>query len=77
LGWADNEIAIKEFKTAISLYPNFRMFYIDYARSLIREDVYGVARDILNKCIASPKQEEDDDSRLSEAKLLLNDIKNK
>ena len=77
LGWADNEIAIKEFKTAISLYPNFRMFYIDYARSLIKEDDYGPAREILNKCIASQKQEEDDDSRLSEAKLLLNDIKNK
>ena len=77
LGWADNEIAIKEFKIAISLYPNFRMFYIDYARSLIKEDDYGAAKDILNKCISSPKQEEDDDSRLSEAKLLLNDIKNK
>ena len=77
LGWADNEIAIKEFKTAISLYPNFRMFYIDYARSLIKEDDYGTAREILNKCISSPKQEEDDDSRFAEAKLLLNDIKNK
>jgi tetratricopeptide (TPR) repeat protein len=77
LGWADNEIAIKEFKTAISLYPNFRMFYIDYARSLIKEDDYGAARDILNKCISSPKQEEDDDSRLVEAKQMLNEIKNK
>ena len=77
LGWADNEIAIKEYKTAISLYPNFRMFYIDFAISLIKEDDYGVARDILNKCIASPKQEEDDDRRLAEAKLMLNEIKNK
>ena len=77
LGWADNEIAIKEFKTAISLYPNFRMFYIDYARSLIKEDDYGAARDMLNKCISSPKHEEDDDSRLAEAKQMLNEIKNK
>ena len=77
LGWADNEIAIKEFKTAILFYPNFRMFYIDYARSLIKEDDYGAARDILSKCIASPKQEEDDDSRLAEAKLMLNEIQNK
>jgi tetratricopeptide (TPR) repeat protein len=77
LGWADNEIAIKEFKTAISLYPNFRMFYIDYAKSLIKEDDYGAARDMLNKCITSPKQEEDDDSRLIEAKQMLNEIKNK
>ena len=77
LGWADNEIALKEFKTAISLYPNFRMFYIDYARSLIKEDDYGAAREMLNKCISSPRQEEDDDSRLAEAKLMLNEIKNK
>ena len=77
LGWADNEIAIKEFKIAISLYPNFRMFYIDFARSLIKEDEYGSAKDILNKCIASSKQEEDDDIRLAEAKQLLNEIMNK
>ena len=77
LGWADNEIALKEFKTAISLYPNFRMFYIDYARSLIKEDNYGEAKIILNKCISSPKQEEDDDSRLMEAKLMLYEIRNK
>jgi tetratricopeptide (TPR) repeat protein len=77
LGWADNEIALKEFKTAITLFPNFRMFYIDYARSLIRENEYGTAKDILNKCISSPKQEEDDDSRLAEAKQILSEIKNK
>lgn len=77
LGWADNETAIKEFKTAISLYPNFRMFYIDYARSLIREDEYGTARDMLNRCISSPKHDEDDDICLAESKQLLNEIKNK
>ena len=77
LGWADNEIALKEFKTAISIFPDFRMFYIDYARSLIREDEYGTAREMLNKCISSSKQEEDDDIRLAEAKQLLNEIKNK
>jgi tetratricopeptide (TPR) repeat protein len=77
LGWADNEIAIKEFKIAISLFPNFRMFYIDCAKSLIKEDEYVTAKDMLNKCIASPKQEEDDDSRLIEAKQILYDIRNK
>jgi tetratricopeptide (TPR) repeat protein len=77
LGWADNEIAIKEFKIAISLYPNFRMFYIDFARSLIKEDEYEAAKDILKKCIASSKQEEDDDGRFTEAIQLLNEIKNK
>jgi hypothetical protein len=53
------------------------MFYLDYARSLIKEDDYGAARDMLNKCISSPKQEEDDDNRFSEAKLILNSIKDK
>jgi tetratricopeptide (TPR) repeat protein len=77
LGWADNEIALKEFKTAVTLYPNFRMFYVDYARSLIREDRYNEAKDALNKCLASPKREEDDDNRIAEAKLILNEIKNK
>jgi tetratricopeptide (TPR) repeat protein len=77
LGWADNEIAVKEYKTAITIYPNFRMFYVDYASSLIREDRYAEAKDALNKCIGSPKQEEDDDARLAEARQRLNEIKNK
>lgn len=76
LGWADNEIAIKEYDKAISLFPNFRMFYLDYAKSLIREDKFSEARNYLNKCITSPKKEEDDDSRIVEAKKLLEEIKN-
>ena len=77
LGWADNEIALTEYQKAVSLFPNYRMFYLDYARSLIREDKYSEAKDVLNKCIYSPQQEEDDVSRLGEAKLMLNEIKNK
>ena len=77
LGWADNEIALTEFQKALTLFPNYRMFYLDYARSLIREDKYTEAKDVLNKCINSPVQEEDDVSRLAEAKQLLNEIKNK
>ena len=76
LSWADNETAIVEYKKAIALYPNFRMFYLDYARSLIREDDYATARKMLNKVLTSPKQEEDDDQRIVEAKNLLNEIKN-
>jgi tetratricopeptide (TPR) repeat protein len=77
LSWADNETAIVEYKKAISLYPNFRMFYLDYARSLIREDDYTAARDMLNKVLTSPKQEEDDDQRIVDAKNLLAEIKDK
>ncbi len=76
LSWADNETALVEYKKAIALYPNFRMFYLDYARSLIREDDYSTAREMLKKVPTCPKQEEDDDQRIVEAKNLLKEIKN-
>ncbi len=75
LGWADNEIAIAEYKKAIQLHPTYIMFYVDYAISLIREDEYETARTMLNKALTSPKQHQDDDKRIAEAKKLLNDIK--
>jgi len=76
LGWADNEVAITEFNKAINLFPNFRMFYLDLAKSYIREDEYQKARDVLKKVIDSPKNDEDDDQRVTEAKKLLEEIKN-
>jgi tetratricopeptide (TPR) repeat protein len=76
LGWADNEIAITEFNKAINLYPNFRMFYLDLAKSYIREDEFQKARDMLKKVIDSPKNDEDDDQRVTEAKKLIEEIKN-
>lgn len=75
LGWADNEIAIAEYKKAIQLYPTYIMFYVDYAISLIREDEYKTAREMLNKALTQPIQHQDDEKRLAEAKILLNDIK--
>ena len=75
LGWADNEVAIAEYKKAIQLYPTYMMFYVDYAISLIREDEYKTAREMLNKAIVTPIQHQDDEKRLAEAKKLLNDIK--
>ena len=75
LGWADNEIAIQEYKKAISLYPSYLMFYVDYAISLIREDEYKTAREMLNTAINCQKQNQDDDNRRAEANKLLNDIK--
>jgi tetratricopeptide (TPR) repeat protein len=76
LGWADNEIAITDFNKAINLFPNFRMFYLDLAKSYIREDEYQKARDVLKKVIDSPKKDEDDDQRVTEAKKLIEEIKN-
>jgi tetratricopeptide (TPR) repeat protein len=75
LGWADNEIAIKEYKKAIELKPNFVMFYVDYAHSLIREDDYETARKMLKKALESPVEDEDDSVRKQEAKDLLEEIK--
>jgi tetratricopeptide (TPR) repeat protein len=77
LGWADNEIALKEFKKAIEIYPGYMMFYVDYALSLIKEDEYDTARQMLNKALTCEFQHQDDEKRLAEAKKLLAEIKNK
>lgn len=77
LGWADNYIALKEYKKAIDIYPGYMMFYVDYAISLIREDEYEQAKQMLNKAISCQFQHQDDAKRLEEAKKLLSEIKNK
>lgn len=76
LGWADNEVAIKEYKKAIELFPEYVMFYVDYANSLIREDEYKTAREMLNKALTITNAHQDDEKRKAEAKQILNDIKN-
>ena len=75
LGWADIDKAIDEYNIAIKLYPNFRMFYVDLAKAYIREDEYDKAKEMLKKAIESPKREFNDDSALTEAKDLQNQIK--
>jgi FimV-like protein len=76
LGWADLDKGINEYNIAIKLYPNFRMFYLDLAKAYIRQDEYAKARENLKKVISSPKRDENDDEVLSEAKVLLEKIKN-
>jgi FimV-like protein len=77
LGWASMDKALSEYSTAIKLYPNFRMFYLDFAKAYIKEDEYTKAKDMLKKVIESPKRDENDDEQLAEAKSLLEKIKNK
>ncbi len=77
LGWGDVDVAGKEYLKAIELRPNYRMFYLDLGKLLIDNEEYEMARDYLSKIEKSPKQDEDDDKFLSEAKSLLNQIKNK
>jgi tetratricopeptide (TPR) repeat protein len=74
LGWADIDSAIVHFKKAVELYPNFIMIYVDYAKSLIEEDEYELAREMLNKAVSLPKIDEDDEERITEAKALLIEI---
>lgn len=75
LGWADNEIALTEYKKAIEIYPGYIMFYVDYANSLIREDDFKTAREMLNKALTCQFQHQDDEKRITEAKQILIDIK--
>jgi tetratricopeptide (TPR) repeat protein len=77
LTWADNEVALEEYKKAIALYPGYIMFYVDYAISLEREDDYKTAKEMLNKAFSCQKQHQEDDTRLAEGKKLWEEIKNK
>lgn len=77
LGWADNDVALEEYKKAIALYPGYLMIYVDYAISLNREDDYKTAREMLNKALTCQKQNQDDDNRLAEAKNIMAEIKDK
>lgn len=74
LGWADIDSAMVHYKKAVNLYPNFIMIYVDYAKSLIEEDEYELAREMLNKAVSLPKIDEDDEERIAEAKALLIEI---
>ncbi len=75
LGWADLDSALVEYQKAIELRPGFIMYYLDYAKALIRNDDYEKAREMLNKALACKKQDEDDHIRLAEVKKLLDEIK--
>ncbi len=75
LGWADLDTALVEYQKAIDLRPGFIMYYLDYAKALIRNDDYEKAREMLNKALACKKQDEDDHIRLAEVKKLLDEIK--
>ncbi|NUN07545.1 MAG: hypothetical protein HUU54_00030 [Ignavibacteriaceae bacterium] len=77
LGWGEMDEAVKNYKKAIELRPNFRMFYIDYARTLITLENYKSGRENLNKIPSIPVLDEDDNKVLADSKQLLEQIKNK
>ena len=74
LGWADIDTAIAEYNKAIEIRPDFRMFYVDLAKALIREDEYDEARAALNKALSTPLLDEDDENLAAKSKELLVEI---
>ncbi len=74
LGWADLDIALKEYQKAIDLYPNFVMFYVDYARAEMRNDNYEKAKQLLEKALTVPNKDVDDPKLKEEAKKLLKEV---
>lgn len=77
LGWGDMDVSFAEYKKAIELRPNFRMYHLDYAKALIEEDEYQKAKEELYKIPYIKEVDEDDDLYLAESKKLLDSIKNK
>lgn len=75
LGWADKETAVTELKKSVSLYPDFRMFYLELGKVYLDVDEENKAKEILGKVLTSPKKDEDDDEFLKEAEMLLDEIK--
>lgn len=74
LSWGDIDIALEEFKKAVKLKPNYVMIYVDYAIALMSEDMYEEAKVMLTKALESPIQDEDDETRKTEAQELLKEV---
>jgi tetratricopeptide (TPR) repeat protein len=77
LGWGDMDISLQEFAKSIEMRPAYRMFRIDYARALVEEKEYAKAKEQLNKIPTIAIADEDDEQFASEAKALLDKIRNK
>jgi tetratricopeptide (TPR) repeat protein len=75
LGWADTDTAIVEYKKAIELVPDFRRFYLDYAKALIQADDEQNAILMLEKVQECPENETEDNEHLEEAIKLLSELR--
>ena len=75
LGWADLDTAISELKKVVTIYPGFRMFYLELGKAYLKNDENDRAEYYLKKVLESPQKDQDDDQVLAEAKQLLNDLK--
>jgi tetratricopeptide (TPR) repeat protein len=77
LSWGNIDDAIKHYKKAIQLRPNFIMYHLDLAKAYITEDEYQKAKEHLNKIPTLPIQDEDDQMYMAESQKILQEIKNK
>ncbi len=77
LSWGNMKDAIKFYKKAISLDPNFVMFRYDLAKAYVREEDYNQAREQLDTLPGIAVRDQDDDSLKVEGAKLLSEIKDK
>ena len=77
LGWGDMKVSIAELSKSVELRPNYRMFHLDLARALIKEEEYQKAKEQLYKIPYIQVANQEDDKYLAESKKLLTEIKDK
>jgi hypothetical protein len=77
LGWGSKKKARVLYEKALSFEPNSVMFNLDYARLLVDRKKWDEARDVLNNIESFPITDEDDEENKTEAKKLLEEIKDK
>jgi tetratricopeptide (TPR) repeat protein len=77
LGWANLDDAVKNCEKAITLRPNFIMYYLDCARAYVEQDEYEKARAHLTTISSLATMDEDDGQFRKEATDLLEKIKGK
>jgi FimV-like protein len=74
LGWGNLDTAIDEYKKAIKLKSDFKMYHLDLAKAYIEDGDEDLAAAELKKLLTLPKQDEDDDTFDTEAKKLIKEL---
>ena len=73
LGWASEDIGVKEYETSIKMDGTFIMYRLDYAKFLIELERYPGAKAQLQKIADLPIRDEDDEAYKKEAAGMLKD----
>jgi tetratricopeptide (TPR) repeat protein len=75
LGWADEDIGLREFRTAIKLDATFIMYHYDYAKFLLDLKQKEEAKREFKLIADLPIRDEDDANLKSDALNILKDLK--